>query len=383
MNPPLPPIATIELTAAASRNRVLAVLATAVVFWVALSALGALTSLNDDLRHGVQGSYWLIFLAWGRSSLISAGLSFVLYLCFSRWPRFYSSAKMIAAGYGLTLLLLLPTQLVFLAKLYLDEDGPGLTWASIQDQVKAFDKFTSLLDLYTISAIYVAVVAIKLWQQSQARARAWAQAQADSLALSLELEQQRSLALRAQLEPHFMFNALNAISALVRSDNKDAALTGIRELSELLRYALSASDRSWVKLADELRFVEDYLALQRLRYGARLQLTIEGAESIVLDCDCLPLLLQPLVENALRHDLDCHAQASDIHLSFELHNECLSIRISNPVRDGAALNPGTGLGLRNIEGRLQLAYGGAASMQAGVVDGRFLVKLQLPAQAPE
>lgn len=383
MNASTSPHTPVETAPAPSWTRPLAVFGINAAFWLALSALGALTSLNDDLRHGVQGSYWLIFLAWGRSSLVAATLSFILYLCLSRWPRFVSSAKMIAAGYGLMLLLLLPTQLALLTKLALDEDGPGLSWAAIQQQVEAFDKFASLLDLSTITAVYLAVVGIKLWQQSQARQQAWMQAQADGLSLRLELERQHGLALRAQLEPHFMFNALNAISALVRSDNKSAALTGISELSELLRYALSASERHWVKLSEELRFIEDYLALQRLRYGTRLQLRIEGAVPALLDCDCPPLLLQPLVENALRHDLDCHAEVSDIHMAFDQREGNVLIRISNPVRQEVAHNPGTGLGLRNVEARLRLAYRGAAVMQAGVQEGRFLVSLQLPAQAWE
>lgn len=378
----IPPAPTMLAPAPAWR-RALAIIAINLVIWTVLTALGALTSLNDDLRHGVQGNYWLIFRDWGSASIALACLSLVLYLCLTRWPQFISNAKMIVFGYGLMLLVLLPLQLIFLMKLYLQEDGPGLSWTAIQGQVEAIDEFASLLRLSSITAVYFAVVAIKIWQQSQQRAHAWARAQADGLAVRLELEQQRGLALRAQLEPHFVFNALSAITALVRSDKKDVALTGIHGLSELLRYALSASERAWVKFSEELTFVEDYLSLQRLRYGTRLQITIEGVDPSVLDSDCPPLLLQPLIENALRHDLDCHEDASDIRLSLACRDQQIHIRISNPVHREAAHNPGAGLGLRNIEARLQLAYGDAATMQAGIVGERFEVTIRMPQHAPE
>jgi two-component system, LytTR family, sensor histidine kinase AlgZ len=364
-------------------SRTLAIVAFNVLLWSVLSALVALDFLNDDLRRGLHGDYWLILLATSRMSMVLAGLSFIIYQCLSRWPKFVSNAKFILLGYGLMLMLLLPFQFIFLVKLYLREDGPGLSWAAIEQQVNALDKFTSLLGLSSISAVYIAVVAVKVWQQSQIRARAWAQAHADGLAVRLELERQRGLALRAQLEPHFMFNALNAISALVRCDDKDVALDGIDGLSDLLRYALSAGERNWVKFSEELVFVEDYLSLQRLRYGTRLGIVIEGASAAVRDCDCPPLLLQPLVENALRHDLDCHENASDIRLSLACSDGQLFIHISNRVHREAAHNPGVGLGLRNITARLQLAYGTAASMHAGVSGERFEVDIRMPQHAPE
>ncbi len=368
-------------TATPGWRRIVTILTVNIVLWTLLSALGALTSLNDDLRHGVQGSYWLILRSWGGSSLVLAVEGMLLYLVFSRWPQIVASARNIALGYGALLLLLLPLQMIFLLKLYLPEAGPGLSWAGVEQQITALDRFASLLEFSANSGVYFAVVALKVWQHKQLRERAFAQAQADSLALRLELEQQRSLALRAQLEPHFMFNALNAISALVRSDDKEVALDGIHALSELLRYALAASAKSWVRLAEELDFVDQYLALQRLRHGARLQVHMEGLSEAVLACDCPPLLLQPLVENALRHDLDCHRLASDIRLDFTLEGQQLQIRISNPVHAEAASNPGVGLGLRNTQARLQLVYGAAAQMHTAVVDGRFDLQLEFPAHA--
>jgi two-component system, LytTR family, sensor histidine kinase AlgZ len=367
------PIATAPAALPAWR-RGLVVVAINIAIWSVLSVLGTLTSLNDDLLRGVQGSYWLIFLSSVRTSVSLMCLSCILYFCVGRWPGIVSNARTIAGGYVLLLLVLLPAQLVFLLKFHLQDAGIAFDWTAVE----TIGRFVSLMHWTAVTAVYFAVVALKVWQQSQSRAQVAAKAQADAMALRLALERQNSLALRAQLEPHFVFNALNAISALVRCDDKEVALTGIDGLSDLLRYALRASEKEWVSLSDELDFIGDYLALQRLRYGPRLRIRIEGATEAVLEADCPPLLLQPLIENALRHDLDCHDEDSDIRLTFSSRDKQIAIQISNPVRDEVAHNPGVGLGLRNIAARLQLAYGAAASMNAGVVEGRFEVNIQMP-----
>jgi len=207
------------------------------------------------------------------------------------------------------------------------------------------------------------------------------QALTDNLHLSLELERQRMLALRAQLEPHFIFNALNAISALVRTSDGDLALNGINRLSDLLRYALTASGRDWVSVGEELAFVGDYLALQRLRYRARLQVQMDIGD--VHGGECPPLLLQPLIENALRHDLDCHEGDSDIRIHMQRDGAQLHIRISNPVTADASPNPGLGMGLANTRARLQLAYGGEASLDSALRDGRYEVAIRMPLYVKE
>jgi two-component system, LytTR family, sensor histidine kinase AlgZ len=218
------------------------------------------------------------------------------------------------------------------------------------------------------------------WQY-QAREQKMQKASNDNL--ELQQGRQKINTLRAQLEPHFLFNALNAISALVRTADKKVAINALNRLSELLRYALTACKKDWVRIDDELRFVSDYLALQQLRYGERLQLVMHGLNEKIRAGDCPTMLLQPLVENALRHDLDCHSGASDIVINWQLHQERLVIRLSNPVCSTFAPNPGMGLGLANTAARLALLYDGQASLQTELVEGRFVVQLNLPLYAPE
>jgi two-component system sensor histidine kinase AlgZ len=253
--------------------------------------------------------------------------------------------------------------------------------ASVLRSAMAITAFGYFLEFAWLTFTYVAVVGVCGWRERGVREKVWALARHDNLKLRLDLEQQRMLALRGQLEPHFLFNALNAISALVRSDDKRVALGAIGNLSELLRYALQAGERERVTLAEECRFVADYLALQKLRYGARLQIAIEGDDAGALAAELPPLLLQPLIENALRHDLDCHDGPSDIRLAFAVDGERLTIHVSNPASEQRSPNPGLGLGLRHTRERLQLAYGARAAIASGVSDGRFRVDISLPRAA--
>ena len=231
--------------------------------------------------------------------------------------------------------------------------------------------------LATFAVVY-AVVAIGAALDAQRRRQ---QADAENLALRLELERQRLSALRAQLEPHFLFNALNAISGLVRGDSKPLALSALQQLSALLRYALTASARDWVTVGEELAFVRDYVTLQGLRYGDRLRLSVVGDTPVALTADCPPLLLQPLIENAIRHDLECHEGASEIHVELVPSGDRLTIRVSNSRQPNVAANPGVGLGLPMTRDRLSLLYGASASFAVVDQGPRFQVTIDIPLQA--
>ncbi len=238
--------------------------------------------------------------------------------------------------------------------------------------------FGYFVDYVLFCGIFGATFGLALIRGQIERDRRNQRMQAKMLNMQLQLEHQRLAAIQAQLEPHFLFNALNAISGLVRGEEKKVALSAIARLSELLRYTLGASRRDWVSIADELRFVRDYLSLQSLRHGDRLQVRIEADEDKLRDLSCPPLLLQPLVENALRHDLETHQRASDILLRITVQGEGIALHLSNPASANAAPNPGLGLGLSHTRERLRLRYEGAAKIQTEVVDGRFQVDLWLP-----
>jgi hypothetical protein len=342
--------------------------------WIAISALGALQTYSDNLRIGASSAYLPLLATWFIEyavplMVLSAGLSALL----ARWPVLVAQPRYVVALFAGLVLLFQPAQWLYIAwyRGYLDI-------ASIEDAWRLLLKML-LVGWFSTTGTFAAILAIHYWRRAKDREMAWQRSQNDMLNLKLALEEQRMLALRAQLEPHFLFNALNAISALVRGGDKSVALGGIGRLSDLLRYALAASISSTTTLAAELQFVRDYLDLQRLRYGERLRVQILGDVDCLHQVECPPLLLQPLIENALRHDLDCHDRPSEIVLSFEHRDDAVIVSVSNAVSANVSPNPGAGLGLANTRDRLRL-MDPAASLQAGLQGDRFIAEVRLPAR---
>ena len=352
-----------------------------VLLWGAMIALGALGSLTDAARRGGSAVYSGEFASWFYDHVLLIVLTCGCHELFRRRPELVANRRSVALMYAALLACFLPVQLLFQMAMHaVLTNKPvmvGGPLATLQRAPSLHWFFEGFWALFT----FTAVVAVCNWRDARQRQQAWMQSQNENFALRLELEQQRLLALRGQLNPHFLFNALNAISALVRTQDGKMALAGIGHLSDLLRYALQASEREHVSLVDERQFVADYLALQKMRYGARLQVHIDGDDAGGLAGDVPPLLLQPLIENALRHDLDCHEGPSDIRLSFGGDAERLTISVSNPLIDGRTTNPGLGLGLRHSRSRLHLAYGARATLSAAPVDGRFQVDISMPRHA--
>lgn len=343
-----------------------------VLVWTAISVLGALQTYSDNLRSGVASHYSTLLVTWFIEYavpliVLSAGLSIAL----RRWPVLIERPRHVVALFIGLVLVFQPCQWLYMAWLrgYLNVTGLEDAWRLLLKML--------LVGWFSTTGTFAAILAINYWRQSNERALAWQRSQTDMLNLRLALEEQRMMALRAQLEPHFLFNALSAISALVRDGDKTLALGGIGRLSNLLRYALSASVHNTATVAAELQFVRDYLALQRLRYGARLHVNVEGDGDLLHEVECPPLLLQPLIENALRHDLDCHDGASDIRLSFARHGDAMFISVTNPVGAHVPANPGAGLGLANTRDRLRLVNP-AASLRAGQQGDRFVAEIRLP-----
>jgi hypothetical protein len=344
----------------------------AVLLWMAISALGALQTYSDNLRVGIDSHYPALLVTWFIEYavpliVLSAGLSLVL----ARWPALIARPRNVFALFVGLVLVFQPAQWTYMAWLR------GYLHIASLDDVRLLLMKMLLVGWFSTTGTFAAILAVHYWRQARERELAWQRSQTDMLNLRLALEQQRMLALRAQFEPHFLFNALNAISALVRDGDSTLALGGIGRLSDLLRYALSASVRNAVTVAAELQFVRDYLDLQRLRYGERLQVHLDGESPLLHEVECPPLLLQPLIENALRHDLDCREGQSDIRLRFVQDGEVLVIQVTNPVSTQASPNPGAGLGLTNTRERLKLMHP-AASLSTCLQDGRFVAEVRLP-----
>jgi two-component system sensor histidine kinase AlgZ len=182
-------------------------------------------------------------------------------------------------------------------------------------------------------------------------------------------------ALQARIRPHFLFNSMNTVAALVRVDPPAAERT-IEDLSELFRAALGQHGSRDGTLGEELTLVERYLAIEQLRLGERLRVRRE-LDDLPLDLPLPRLLLQPLVENAVRHGIQPLREGGEVILRGRREGQRLLIEIDNPLPETPATG-GTGHGLDNVRQRVAYRYGSRARMQAGPADGRFVVQLHLP-----
>jgi LytS/YehU family sensor histidine kinase len=198
--------------------------------------------------------------------------------------------------------------------------------------------------------------------------------------LRAELAEAELRALRAQVNPHFLFNALNTIAALVREQPAQAEET-ITQLAEVFRYTLRASDREHGRLGDELEFLRAYLNIERVRFGSRLavQEHIEpGLESLLVPS----LLLQPVVENAVLHGIAERTTGGTVSLSVRRDGERLILEIEDdgPGFDGRSSRSGNGFGLHSVRERLRGA-GPPHDLAIESVPGRGTrVRITLPAR---
>jgi two-component system LytT family sensor kinase len=239
----------------------------------------------------------------------------------------------------------------------------GVFWVTLERWIVPFDAMTpgytlealltvivyqSPLELMFYALVALAVVAYDadvLDRQREVRA-----AQLETL-----LAEARLQALETQIRPHFLFNTLNAVSALVHTGDRDRALAVIGGLSDLLRYALDRASAGSATVDDEVAMARRYLEIQQIRFPDRLTFAIDVAPQAGLGA--VPaLLLQPLIENAVRHGMETNGGAGRVEVGVLRSGDTLAIRIRNSGRLGAPRQDG--IGLANTQARLAQAYAG-------------------------
>jgi two-component system, LytTR family, sensor kinase len=242
----------------------------------------------------------------------------------------------------------------------------GPTWVSTFSRLLGTTFFFGL-PVYWI--LVGAMQAVRLARTARERDRR-------AIRLEAQLSEARLLALREQLQPHFLFNALNSVSVLMHEDI-EAADRVLVQLSGLLRRALESSAAQEVPLREEMAFLEAYLAIEQTRFTDRLSCRVDIAPD-VLDARVQSLILQPLVENAVRHGLERSASPCRIEIAAERRDGRLHLSVRD---DGPGLSPGAaeGVGLSNTRSRLELLYGDAHSFHlAPAPGGGLLVTLAIP-----
>jgi two-component sensor histidine kinase len=241
--------------------------------------------------------------------------------------------------------------------------GHGLQPPFGAPELPSMRPLTTLLDLFAYGAIVGMAHSVHFYRRYREREHR-------TLFLESNLAKARLGALQAQLQPHFLFNSLNAVVALVRRDPKLAEAT-LTSLSDLLRLTLSQSERQEVSLREELAFVRRYMEIQQTRFGDHLRFEQE-IEPATLECLVPTLVLQPVVENAIRHGIEPAENTGVVRLVVRRQENRLVLLVED---DGVGLRetdngeaavpcvPGTGIGLANLRARLEALYGAQQSLQ--------------------
>ena len=195
-------------------------------------------------------------------------------------------------------------------------------------------------------------------------------------AFSPALAEARLQALQARIRPHFLFNSLNAVLSLIRRDPKHAE-RALEDLADLFR-TLMADARRFVRLADEIALLERYAALEQLRLGERLRITWE-LDAAPSDALLPPLVLQPLLENAVYHGVEPATGVSDVLVRIERRGDRVLSCIENPLAaPDQPQRAGNRMALENIRERLALFFDAEARIETRSAGGRYRVEIEIP-----
>ena len=220
---------------------------------------------------------------------------------------------------------------------------------------------TGLVNTLVLSALLAIALLIYLRLLTKAHSPALAEA--------------RLQALQARIRPHFLFNSLNAVLTLIRKDPKRAERS-LEDLADLFR-TLMSDGRTFVRLADEISLLERYAGIEQLRLGERLRITwdLDGAPA---DALLPPLVLQPLLENAVYHGVEPGTGTSDVVVRITKRGDRVLAQIENPYLEAEMQRAGNRMALENIRERLQLFFDAEARLAIKAEDGRYRVELEIP-----
>lgn len=342
-----------------SRTRVALALVATALFAAALNAVA------DELGH----AWWVQSLTLGQAFLrllqpwlLAAALALAVRELVVRRTLVVGPGWLTALLHAVAVALFPVLHLWLLAVVHV------LVFPEERDRVLA--DFTGMLPAYYVQGVvFYSAVAAAFYANEMARAAGERERQA--LELKASLSEARLAALRHQLSPHFLFNALNTVSMLIRQGRSDDALSMLAEFGGLMRDLLRESSDHEVSLEEELDFVRRYLEVERLRFSDRLAVSIDPAGGAAR-ARVPSLILQPLVENAVRHGIARRAAAGRIVVTIRTTGATLELTVAD---DGPGLPgrldqaPAGGVGLANVRARLAQLYGELAGLSLASVPG--------------
>ena len=342
--------------------------------WLLVGVLwGAQTSLGSSVMGGepvglaaaIKSALQQV-LPWIPVTLAVIALAIRFPFSRERWAR-YAVLHLAAA----VLLAFAANVLVVLMYWATSGQFGGLVTLAQQGAIWATVRFHIALLIY--ASILGITQGILYYRRTQARELQLAKVEG-------QLAQARLQALNAQIRPHFLFNTLHTIGQLWRSGRSDDADAVLDHLGALFHKVSSSTSRFEVPLAEELDLVRDYLAIEEVRFRDRLRPRV-SAPTETLDCLVPPLILQPIVENAVRHGISAVSTAGvlDVSASREGHRLRLVVRDDGPGITAATKSPGSGTGLRNTRERLAQLYGERGLMSiTDAPGGGTIVTVDIP-----
>ncbi len=225
---------------------------------------------------------------------------------------------------------------------------------------------------FLVAGTYIPIVvgiAVKLY-------RTWQKSEEVNLRLLQQKTEQELNLLKTQIHPHFLFNTLNNLYALI-NEKSDKAGEVVLQLSDLLSFILYDCKADRIPLKDEIKQIENYISLEKLRYGERVEIKLEimrNVEQLLV----LPLVLLPLVENGFKHGVKPTLSSSSICVELSREGNFLLIKVRNSIPSKPSMTDSGGLGLENLRSRLQLAYDKEFELNTEKSYGNFKVFLKIP-----
>jgi two-component system sensor histidine kinase AlgZ len=205
-------------------------------------------------------------------------------------------------------------------------------------------------------------------------------AERKALELQVMAREAELRSLRAQLDPHFLFNSLNSVAALIGNDTQ-AARQMCFLMAQFFRKSLSLGREQSIPLVEEISLVETFLAIERVRFGDRLRAKFDVADD-VKDVPVPPLMLQPLVENAVHHGVAHLLEGGEVCVSARRRDSFLEVVVENPCDPDRPASRSTGVGLVNVRSRVETLCGHRASVDVDARENSFRVSILLPADGP-
>lgn len=345
-------------------------LAVSVVGWTLMAGFMTLARAEDAAARGIVGHFWSDFLQALPYFLPLMILSLALQAALHTWPSLTQIPMRSLLLFAAVLFLFYPAYLIYetILELFQSAAPSKNLLSALNEQSRVGWWIDGIIVMGAVLLHYALANRARLIERDIALQHQLG----DNLQLRLTL-------LQSQLEPHFLFNALNSISALVRSDDRRLALEVLERVSDLLRYALRASRSGILTMQDELNFTERYLSVQAMRHGERLQIDCQIEDNRWDEIDCPPLLLQPLVENALRHGVEAMPGPNRVVLSIGCSKGMVVMAIANDIGDKMPATSGNGMGLSLVRDRLQALFGARASLRIERSERSFAAIIQFPA----